>query len=405
MEIKNFKVYPDDIWVISYPKSGTTWTQEMVWLIENNLDFVTARRTLQRDRFPFFEVKCALLRDQKTSHPLQMIDCLKRPRFIKSHLPVDLLPAQLWTVKPKIIYVVRNPKDVAISYYYHHRLMHGYRGNIKTFVEIFLSGNVAYGPYWRHVLDFWKLRDEPNVLINSFEDMKKDICSVINKMSLFLGRTLKEDQVTALAHYLSFESMKNNSSVNFHNTGPDNEVIDFILRSVTDRKLFPLAPLVILHPPRYLTHPPTAIRSETKVIKWRRRLHEPFPRQRPRAIKMNGPIAYLAPSAAATSDRRLVGGLPSPAPSDAPYLSRCELGRVELPQRQSTRPPTGSACRDSALQGCDSALRAVPYDIQFAQPPPRNGYRPMFHALVSPSLQHILQSLSLLFIYGNENKT
>ncbi|XP_049816285.1 luciferin sulfotransferase-like [Schistocerca nitens] len=228
MEIKKFKVYPDDIWVISYPKSGTTWTQEMVWLIENNLDFVTARRTLQRDRFPFFEVKCALLRDQKTLHPLQMIDCLKRPRFIKSHLPVDLLPAQLWTVKPKIIYVVRNPKDVAISYYYHHRLMHGYRGNIKTFVEIFLSGNVAYGPYWRHVLDFWKLRDEPNVLINSFEDMKKDICSVINKMTCFLGRTLNEDQVTALAQYLSFESMKKNSSVNFHNTGPDNEVIDFI---------------------------------------------------------------------------------------------------------------------------------------------------------------------------------
>lgn len=244
-EIKNFKVFPDDIWVISYPKSGTTWTQEMVWLLENNLDFVTARRTLQRDRFPFFEVKCALLRDQKSQHPLRMIEHLRRPRFIKSHLPVDLLPSQLWTVKPKIIYVVRNPKDVAISYYYHHRLMNGYRGNINRFVEIFLSGNVAYGPYWRHVLEFWKLRDEPNVLFNSFEDMKKDLCSVIRKTAHFLGRTLDEEQVMLLAQYLSFESMKNNRAVNFHNRGPDNEVIDFIRKGEVDQAKSELQPEVI----------------------------------------------------------------------------------------------------------------------------------------------------------------
>jgi len=35
--------------------TGTTWTQEMVWLIANNLDFEKARRIPQTHRFPFLE--------------------------------------------------------------------------------------------------------------------------------------------------------------------------------------------------------------------------------------------------------------------------------------------------------------------------------------------------------------
>ena len=38
--------------------------------------------------------------------------------MIKSHLPGHLLPPQLWEKKAKIIYVIRNPKDLVVSYYY-----------------------------------------------------------------------------------------------------------------------------------------------------------------------------------------------------------------------------------------------------------------------------------------------
>lgn len=34
---------------------GTTWTQELVWLIANDLDYEKARRIPQMERFPFFE--------------------------------------------------------------------------------------------------------------------------------------------------------------------------------------------------------------------------------------------------------------------------------------------------------------------------------------------------------------
>jgi len=50
----HFKIRSDDIFVLSFPKSGTTWTQEMVWLIANDCDFIGAK-TLLRERFPFLE--------------------------------------------------------------------------------------------------------------------------------------------------------------------------------------------------------------------------------------------------------------------------------------------------------------------------------------------------------------
>ena len=53
--IRNLAIYEDDVWVISYPKCGTTWCQEMVWLLNNNLDFEKAKKIEQIDRFPFLE--------------------------------------------------------------------------------------------------------------------------------------------------------------------------------------------------------------------------------------------------------------------------------------------------------------------------------------------------------------
>lgn len=53
--IKNMKVYEDDVWVVTFPKCGTTWTQEMIWLVNNDLDYKTAYDVNLNDRFPFLE--------------------------------------------------------------------------------------------------------------------------------------------------------------------------------------------------------------------------------------------------------------------------------------------------------------------------------------------------------------
>lgn len=53
--IKNMEVYEDDVWLVTYPKCGTTWAQEMMWLICNNLDYETAKKEDLLERFPYLE--------------------------------------------------------------------------------------------------------------------------------------------------------------------------------------------------------------------------------------------------------------------------------------------------------------------------------------------------------------
>lgn len=54
-QLYNFDVRPSDVFICSLPRSGTTWTQDMIWLICNDLDYDTATKVFLDDRFPFLE--------------------------------------------------------------------------------------------------------------------------------------------------------------------------------------------------------------------------------------------------------------------------------------------------------------------------------------------------------------
>ncbi|XP_055530637.1 luciferin sulfotransferase-like [Wyeomyia smithii] len=210
--IKKFQVYEDDVWVITFPKCGTTWTQEMVWLLNNGLNFERAKKHSLEERFPFLELTGAL--NLIGGDSVSDVENLSRPRHIKSHLPPMLLPDQVWTVKPNIIYVSRNPKDAATSFYHHYRNIVGYDGPKEHFFDAFLSDNLIYAPFGNHVLDYWKLRDELNVLFLTYERMKRNLRAVIDEVSLFLGKSYSKQDVDALEEHLSVESMRANKSCN-----------------------------------------------------------------------------------------------------------------------------------------------------------------------------------------------
>lgn len=50
--ILNYEVNKDDVWICSFPKSGTTWAQEMIWLIHSGFDFEGAKDKLLFERSP-----------------------------------------------------------------------------------------------------------------------------------------------------------------------------------------------------------------------------------------------------------------------------------------------------------------------------------------------------------------
>ena len=53
--IKEMEVYEDDLWIVTFVKCGTTWAQEMLWMLNNNLDYDTAFSKTLAQRFPFIE--------------------------------------------------------------------------------------------------------------------------------------------------------------------------------------------------------------------------------------------------------------------------------------------------------------------------------------------------------------
>jgi sulfotransferase len=62
-------------------------------------------------------------------------------RFIKTHLPFDLMPNSIKEVGAKVVYVARNPKDVVASYYHfqRHNPNYQYVGDFDGFLDYFLD--------------------------------------------------------------------------------------------------------------------------------------------------------------------------------------------------------------------------------------------------------------------------
>ena len=106
--------------------AGSTWTEEVVWQILH--DGKIDERRLD-ERMPFVEgiilpIKSYPYTVTDPESAKKMFTSFPEPRVFKTHLPYCFVPkGSDETDKPRYIYVVRNPKDVLVSIYHHHRNM------------------------------------------------------------------------------------------------------------------------------------------------------------------------------------------------------------------------------------------------------------------------------------------
>ncbi|XP_072042015.1 sulfotransferase 1A3-like [Amphiura filiformis] len=213
--LETWEARPEDVFVVSYAKAGTTWLQEVVSAIANGGDLEKLNKTHTYFRVPFIEAT-SFFQGSDIPETYEIVDKMKSPRTIKSHLPGHLLPPDVFKKKARIVYVARNPKDMCVSYYYYHT-MHQALPTPKSwndFFEDFYTGKITFGPWWEHYLFYWNLRHEPNVLFVKFEDMKKDLKAVVERVTEFMNYTLTDDVINGIVDHCSFESMKKNPMTN-----------------------------------------------------------------------------------------------------------------------------------------------------------------------------------------------
>ncbi|XP_052810646.1 sulfotransferase 4A1-like isoform X1 [Mya arenaria] len=212
-QIEMMDTRPDDIWVCTHPRSGTTLTQEMSYLIET-LDFETANNVYLDDRFPMIDIlddRLPFYRSVK--HAEQM----SSPRFIKCHLPYFLLPEQLRQGKGRIIYIARNPKDVVASYYRLQKwtdIEAEQDSSWDKFIDLFVQGKSLYGPWTKHVLGYWENRTKDNMLYLKYEDLVQDLPGHVRTIAAFLNKELSENDIDRICKHCHVESMRSNEKVN-----------------------------------------------------------------------------------------------------------------------------------------------------------------------------------------------
>lgn len=140
----------------------------------------------------------------------------QKRRFIKTHFPFSLMPPSVMETGAKVVYVARNPRDVAVSFYHLNRLYRtqGYIGNFTDYWKYFENNLAPWCPYWSHIKEGWLNRNRSNVLFMFYEDMNRDLKATIRKVAEFFGKSYTDEQVDKLADYLDIKNFKNNPSVN-----------------------------------------------------------------------------------------------------------------------------------------------------------------------------------------------
>jgi len=166
-------VYPDDVFLVSYPRSGNTWMRFLLGNLLYPTDPVTFSNIESRIPEIYFNADGFLRK-------------LPQPRILKSH---ECFQPHY----PHVLYVVRDPRDVAVSFYHHNvkarNIPDGYP--MADFVLRFVAGEFdrKFGSWRDHVQSWTSLRGESrHFTMVRYEDIKSDTEAALRTVAAFLER-------------------------------------------------------------------------------------------------------------------------------------------------------------------------------------------------------------------------
>ena len=167
---RNLRVFPDDTFIASYPRSGNTWTR---FLIAN----------LMHPARPVTFANIEAVIPDATALSSRKLKRVPRPRLIKTHEYFE--PRYR-----RVIYLVRDPRDVALSLYNFRRKYRSVDDSypIERYVtERFLPGDLDIS-WGEHVGSWLGTRmNQPGFLLLRYEDLLRDPPRELSRLASFLG--------------------------------------------------------------------------------------------------------------------------------------------------------------------------------------------------------------------------
>jgi hypothetical protein len=187
-----YTVYPDDTFLVSYPKSGNTWVR-----------FLLANLIYPNEDVRFANINHLLPSPDVLSK--RFLKRVPRPRILKSHQPFDVRYR-------KVIYLVRDPRDVAVSEY-HFDLKKRYIPadmTLEQFIKPYLAGETSsYGSWWEHAASWIGARyGNPSFLLVRYEDLLAAPVKETAKIAEFLGIKADEERLTSAVARSSADRMR-----------------------------------------------------------------------------------------------------------------------------------------------------------------------------------------------------
>jgi hypothetical protein len=172
---------PTDVFIVTPPKCGTTWMQQIVHGLRTrgSMDFDEITRVV-----PWINMAHDMGIDIYAPQVAQ-------PRAFKTHTPLNELQKG-----GKRIVVLRDPKDALLSHYHFFEGMFFEKGSIdiKTFArEHYMPGRDVF----KHVLGLWDRRQDADVLPMCYENIKADLPRAVEKVADFIDIPL-DDELRAI---------------------------------------------------------------------------------------------------------------------------------------------------------------------------------------------------------------
>lgn len=193
---ESFKVENGDIFLISYPKSWDTWIRFVLTNIIYSNEIITPIN-IEDKIIDIYKKNNKFINKKRRENK---INIFKSHSFFRQKFS-----------KNKVIYIVRDFRDVLISYYYH--LQKKKRINIKfdVFFEDFINGKIDNFGSWGKNVGSWlsaKKNDKDNFLLVRFEDLKSKSFNEIKRVCDFLKLNVDDKIIKKAIKYSSFEYLR-----------------------------------------------------------------------------------------------------------------------------------------------------------------------------------------------------